>query len=115
MLEPMKKRHIEIRITGPAEKKSEALVALKALGYTEKDETGIPWREAFPAELRENEAGICLKVTRERKGLSQTALARMSGIPQPHISEMEGGKRPIGKKNASLLGNTLDVNYRVFL
>jgi len=115
MLEPMKKRHIEFHITGPARKKAEALMALKALGYVEKDETVIPWREAFPAEFRENEAGVCLKVTRERKGLSQTALAHMTGIPQPHISGMEGGKRPIGKKTASLLGEALDVNYRVFL
>ena len=115
MLEPMKEHHIEILVTGPAEKKAEALMALKALGYEERSETGIPWREAFPDEFLENEGGICLKVTRERKGLRQTALSRMTGIPQPHISEMEGGKRPIGKKNASLLGKALGVNYRMFL
>jgi len=106
---------IDIHLTGPAERKVEALMALRALGYEEKAEPGIPWRDAFPAEFRENEGGICLKVTRERRGLSQTALAHMTGIPQPHISGMEGGKRPIGKKSASLFGEALEVNYRVFL
>ena len=115
MLAHTNKRLIDIHLTGPAEKKAEVLMALRALGYEEKSEAGIPWRNAFPAEFQENEAGICLKVTRERKGLSQTALAQMTGIPQPHISEMEGGKRPIGKKTASLLGEALEVNYRVFL
>ncbi|MCD6294270.1 MAG: helix-turn-helix transcriptional regulator [Deltaproteobacteria bacterium] len=90
-------------------------MALSSFGYEEKSETGIPWRDAFPAEFLENEAGICLKVTRERKKLSQTALAHMTGIPQPHISGMESGRRPIGKKSASLLGEALGVNYRVFL
>ena len=106
---------IDIHLTGPAERKAEALMALRSLGYEEKSEAGIPWRDAFPDEFSENEGGICLRVTRGRKGLSQTALAHMTGIPQPHISEMEGGKRPIGKKNASLLGEALEVNYRVFL
>ena len=90
-------------------------MGLNTFGHVEKGEAGIPWREAFTDESRENEGGVCLKVTRERKGLSQTALARMTGIPQPHISEMEGGKRPIGKKNTSLLGEALGVDYRVFL
>ena len=115
MLDPTNERLIDIHLTGPAERKAEALMALRDIGYVERREESIPWRDAFPAEFRENEAGICLKVTRERKGLSQTALSHMTGIPQPHISEMEGGKRPIGKKSASLLGEALDVNYRVFL
>lgn len=106
---------IEIHLTGPAGRKAEALMVLRDLGYVEKSETNIPWRDAFSTEFSENEGGICLRVTRERKGLSQTALGHMTGIPQPHISEMEGGKRPIGKKNASLLGEALEVNYRVFL
>jgi hypothetical protein len=106
---------IDIHLKGPAERKAEALMVLRDFGYVEKSETHIPWRDAFPAEFRDNEAGVCLSVTRKRKGLSQTALGHMTGIPQPHISEMEGGKRPIGKKNASLIGEALEVNYRVFL
>ncbi|MFH0788088.1 MAG: helix-turn-helix transcriptional regulator [Pseudomonadota bacterium] len=39
----------------------------------------------------------------------------MTGIPQRHLSMMEHGKRPIGKKNAHLLAKVLNVDYRVFL
>ena len=105
---------IDLHITGPAGRKEEALISLRALGYTERTES-IPWREAFPVEFRENEGGTCLKVTRERRRLTQTALAAMTSIPQPHLSEMERGKRPIGKKTAHQLGKALDTDYRVFL
>jgi len=74
-----------------------------------------PWRDAFPSEIRENEGGVVLKVTRERRGITQTELARMTGVPQPHISQMERGKRPIGKKTAHQLAKALEVDYRVFL
>ncbi|MDZ7699911.1 MAG: helix-turn-helix transcriptional regulator [Deltaproteobacteria bacterium] len=47
--------------------------------------------------MRENEGGVCLKVERERKGITRTELSAMTGIPQPHISQMERGKRSIGK------------------
>ncbi|MFP4085158.1 MAG: helix-turn-helix domain-containing protein [Desulfobacteraceae bacterium] len=115
MLERMNEPLIELHITGPADKKKEALSALRALGYAEKSERTPSWRDAFPSEIRENEGGVCLKVTRERKGLSQTALSEMTRIPQPHISEMERGKRPIGKKTAHQLGQALGVDYRLFL
>lgn len=105
---------IDLHIMGPVNKKDEALLALHALGYAETTES-ISWREAFPVEFLENEGGICLKVTRERRRLTQTALADMTGIPQPNISEMERGKRPIGKKIAHQLGKALDADYRVFL
>jgi len=105
---------IDLHITGPADKKDEALVALRALGYMEKAES-IPWREAFTTMIRENEGGVCLKVERERKGITQGELSTATGIPQPHISQMERGKRPIGKKIAHQLGKALQVDYRVFL
>ncbi|MBW1783690.1 MAG: helix-turn-helix transcriptional regulator [Deltaproteobacteria bacterium] len=106
---------IDLHIRGPAENKEEALLALRALGYTEKTE-GVPsWRDAFPSDIRENEGGVCLKVTRERKGLTQAELSAMTGIPQPHISQMERGKRPIGKKTAHQLAKALQEDYRVFL
>jgi plasmid maintenance system antidote protein VapI len=40
----------------------------------------------------------------------------MSGIPQRHISEMENGKRQIGRERAKKLADALHVaDYRVFL
>jgi hypothetical protein len=47
--------------------------------------------------------------------MTQTRLSELTGIPQRHLSMMEHGKRPIGKKNARLLGKVLKVDYRAFL
>ena len=60
--------------------------------------------------------GKALRIYRENAGLTQTALGeRMGGIPRQHISNMENGKRPIGKENAKRLAGALHVDYRVFL
>jgi transcriptional regulator with XRE-family HTH domain len=42
-------------------------------------------------------------------------LAEKTGIPQRHISEMENGKRTIGKERAKVLASALKTDYRVFL
>jgi transcriptional regulator with XRE-family HTH domain len=52
---------------------------------------------------------------RHRAGLSQKQLADLTGVYQRHISEMENGRRAIGKKNAKLFAKALDTDYRVFL
>ena len=36
-------------------------------------------------------------------------------IPQRHISEMENGKRVIGRKIARLFGEAFNIDYRFFL
>ena len=60
--------------------------------------------------------GKALRIYRENAGLTQTALGeRMGGIPRQHISNMENGKRPIGKENAKRLAAALHTDYRVFL
>jgi len=50
-----------------------------------------------------------------REGLTQIQLSKLTGIPQRHISEMENGKRPIGKEMAKRLGKALSISYKVFL
>ena len=74
----------------------------------------VRWEESsvFP---RENAPGVFLAGARYRKDLTQRALAEMTGIPQRHISEMENGKRPVGKANARKLAEALNVDYRMFL
>ena len=60
--------------------------------------------------------GKALRIYRENAGLTQAALGeRMGGIPRQHISNMENGKRPIGKENAKRLAAALHVDYRVLL
>ena len=47
--------------------------------------------------------------------ISLKQLAELTGISQHHLSEMENGKRPIGKDTARKLAAALKVDYRVFL
>ena len=115
MQELTKKRRteqVELQFTGPAKKKAEAVKALSKLGFIPA-EAGT-WRDHFP-ELRDNETGIYLAGARHREGLTQRELADRSGIPQRHISEMETGKRSIGKKTARILAKVLNADYRAFL
>lgn len=49
------------------------------------------------------------------EGLTQVQLAEATGIPQRHISEMENGKRVIGKEHAKVLAKALNTDYRAFL
>ena len=58
---------------------------------------------------------VHLKGLRVREGLTQTQLAERTGIHQRHISEMENGKRGIGKETALKLAEALNADYRLFL
>ena len=81
-----------------------------------KDTTdSIPWRDAFPEYDDEDIPGVCLSGIRDREGLTQKVLSEKTDIPQRHISEMENGKRPIGKVNAKKLADALNTDYKVFL
>ena len=52
---------------------------------------------------------------RGKENITQIQLSELTGIPRWHISDMENGRRPIGKQNAMKLGEALNVNYRLFL
>ncbi len=67
--------------------------------------------EVFP-EMR---PGDILRGARHREGLTQAQLAAMIGVKPSHISEMETGKRPIGKDMAKRLAKALNTTYQVFL
>ncbi len=71
-------------------------------------------REAL-VEFSDNEGGTDLVGARHREGFTPRQLAEKTSIPQHHVSEMENGKRPIGKNNAKLLATALNTDYRVFL
>jgi transcriptional regulator with XRE-family HTH domain len=78
-------------------------------------EDAIPWRQAFP-EFAGNEKGVALVGARLREELTQKQLSEKTGIPQRHISEMETGKRQVGRKRAEILAEALNVSdYRIFL
>jgi hypothetical protein len=106
-------KSVELRFRGPADKRDRAVKALGSLGFTEERDS-IPWRDVLPFSEKEL-PGACLVGAREKEGLTQMRLAELTGIPQRHISEMERGKRTIGKERAKKLADALDVDYRVFL
>jgi transcriptional regulator with XRE-family HTH domain len=86
---------------------------MEALGFM--DTSSIPWREAFPGIDDAALPGISLRSARRREGISQQRLSELTEIPQRHISEMENGKRPIGKDTAKRLAKVLNTGYKVFL
>lgn len=76
----------------------------------------IPWREAFKDEIETySEGGLMLRGSRHKAGMTQKDLSEALGISQHHISEMENGKRPIGKLMSKRLAEIFNCNYRKFL
>lgn len=116
MLEPTRRPRtdtVELRFLVPAAK---AEAVRKAVAPFALEETSaVPWREAFSDITDEMLPGVCLRGARGKEGVTQRQLARLTGIPQRHISEMENHKRPIGKQTAMKLGKALNVSYKVFL
>lgn len=70
--------------------------------------------EVFP-EYVGKETQVALRAYRTREGFTQKQLADLTGIPQHHISEMENGKRSIGKERAKKLADALHCDYRQLL
>ncbi len=80
------------------------------------EEKSTHWREVFKEELEKyGEAGLMLRGSRHKAELTQKELAEALGVSQNHISEMEGGKRPIGKVMALRLAKFFKTDYRKFL
>jgi DNA-binding XRE family transcriptional regulator len=111
---------VSLTFTGPAAMLQQALEAMYSLGFKDSSEISgdvdgetIPWRES--AHFQNMHSGSVLAGARYRENLTQAALAERSGIPRRHISEMENGKRPIGKVNAKKLAEVLGVDARLLL
>lgn len=105
---------VELCFTGPAAKRQEAVDYLRGLGFEAKEEPSKPWREVLPFKDEELPS-VFLAGARYREGMTQAALAEATGIPRRHISEMENGRRPIGKKSARLLADALMIDPRRLL
>jgi len=102
---------VEIRFRIPTKKLEEAKKVLASYGAIAQEPESVPWEEVYP----DFNGSVALRGARKREALTQKELAQLVGISQTHISEMEHGKRPIGKDMAKRLAKVLKVNYRVFL
>ena len=66
-------------------------------------------------EKKLTRAGALLKGLRAREGLSQVAFAKKIKITQANLSNMENGRRPLGKLIAKRIEKIFGVDYRYFL
>lgn len=115
MLGHTKKRHIEesVRFVGTPTAIKRLREFARTTNAVEANDT-IPASELTP-ELDSNPGGLYLKGIRYRDDVTQEELSRRTGIPRRHLSEMENGKRPIGKETAKKLAAALNCDYRRFL
>ena len=73
-----------------------------------------PWRES--SHFKEMPfPGAYISGARYRENMTQVQLSERTGIPRRHISEMENGKRPIGKSSARKLAEALNIDPRILL
>ena len=109
MLGHTKKHPIEfLHVICPKDAYADVLKMLES--YNCEVERSIPAEELF-----DNSPGTMLQGARYREDMTQEQLAKATGIPRRHISEMENNKRPIGKQNARKLADVLNVAPRRFL
>jgi len=116
-----KNEFVEINLRGIPSDKAELvkeaiekildLAGMALQGKEEDDDRIYSTKEVFP----DFHVGHTLRGLRSCEGLTQKQLGEMIGARPTHISEMENGKRPIGKGMAKRLAKALRTEYKVFL
>jgi ribosome-binding protein aMBF1 (putative translation factor) len=119
-----KKRPTEKQVEARFRGTTATLMKLRRMAHALKVQDVTEWEldekesysiEELSPEMTWNSGGIAIRGGRGKEGLTQKQLAELTGIAQHHISEMENGKRPIGKETAKKLATALNIDYRVFL
>ena len=93
---------------------NESLIKRYVVAIESEEERTYTVAEVFP-EYIGKETQVALRAYRTREGFTQKWLAELTGITQHHISEMENGKRSIGKERAKKLADALHCDYRQLL
>jgi DNA-binding XRE family transcriptional regulator len=84
--------------------------------YLENDDAPVAWEVLAKYRIEKyKKAGLVLRGMRYREGLSQKNLAETCGLTQNEISNIENGKRTVGKKVAQKLAKVLNFDYRMLL
>jgi len=109
----MKKHHIKTLVPLHLMVSPVNVAIITRYAETLENSSFVPWREV--ASQRGDVSASVLRGARNKAEITQTYLSEITGIPQRHISEMERGKRPIGKETAKKLAVALGTDYRVFL
>jgi DNA-binding XRE family transcriptional regulator len=110
---PITEKFAEICIRVPVEDVAMIRELLKSSGHA----LDISERELYSAKevFPDSHPGRLLKGLRTRENLTQAQLSEKTGLNTRHISEMEHGKRPIGKTMAKRLAAALNASYKMFL
>lgn len=114
------KKHFELRFRTNFENAVKLRLMAQALQVKDitewpLDEKDMYTIEEVSPEMTWNSGGVCIRGGRGKEGLTQKQLAELTGLAQHHISEMENGKRPIGKDTARKLAKALNTDYRIYL
>ena len=89
---------------------------LKSLQSRDENDETISAEEVFKnLDKKYGKVGLTVCGLRVRDGLTQKELAQKLKIHQTHISQIENGKRVVGKKLAQKLAKIFDTDYRLFL
>ena len=124
---PMKTRRTESRTTEiqikagkkilrftdvPASRLRPILVSLR--DYADE---ALPWREISGARMKAagGESAHMVRTSREMAGMTQVELAKLLKMPQANLSQVESGRRSVGKALAKKMAKIFQVDYRVFL
>ncbi len=84
--------------------------------YSEDDDSPVAWEILAKERIEKyKKSGLVLRGMRYREGMSQKQLEEATGITQNEISNIENGKRTVGKKNAEKLAKALNFDYRMLL
>lgn len=81
------------------------------------EEPSVSWRENAQKRMDAvgGEAAYMLQNARKMAGFTQIQLAHKLRMPQGNISQIESGKRMIGKTLAKRLAKIFNLDYRLFL
>lgn len=96
----------------PSSKLKPILVSLK--DYSDE---ALPWREVAKSRIKASggESAHMVRMSREMAEMTQVELASRLKMPQANLSQIETGKRPVGKALAKKLAKIFHIDYRVFL
>lgn len=121
---PLIKDSIEIIVPGTPKRKfviprrmsAQLLKFLTSIQIDENDDTLIPADEVFKdLDQKYGKVGATIRGFRSRDDMTQAELAKKLNIRQSHVSQMEHGKRAIGKKLAQKLAQLFGTHYQLFL
>jgi DNA-binding XRE family transcriptional regulator len=89
---------------------------LELLQSHDEDEELIPADEVFRSlDQKYGKVGATIRGFRVRDDLTQKDLAKKLNIHQVHVSQIENGKRVVGKNLAKKLAKLFHTDYRLFL